>query len=167
MTDTHRTVLYHPLTPFFVLFCNIVASSNDHDFQLLKTVTSQLDRLADLSSSIAKLQMLFRSFIGLCESLVAKTKQTASPAAPEGQQSQEFTSAPQPSFHAPEHQLPPSAVDGMMPDPAGFAQPMQELPMEFPTENGLGMLDSNWGLFDSQPTLGWLDADFSFFDNNP
>ena len=62
--------MYHPLTPFFVLFCHVVATSSEQDFQMLKLVASGLDGLTHLSSSIAKVQNLFNSFIELSEGVV-------------------------------------------------------------------------------------------------
>jgi hypothetical protein len=166
-------VLYHPLTPFFVLFCNIVASSSESDFQLLTTVTSQLDGLADQSPPIAKLQTLFKSFIGLCEGLVNKTKET-SPHAAQCAHSQQtvghdrsVTSAPQPPAQLSGEQLQlPLNTNGINTEYANSVQPADDMAMDFPTDNSIGLLDPSWGLFDTQPTMGWLDADFSFFDSN-
>ena len=45
--DYYRTALYHPLTPLFVLFCNVVATSNKQDFETLQRVASGLDNLAE------------------------------------------------------------------------------------------------------------------------
>jgi hypothetical protein len=172
-TDWVRTVLYHPLTPFFVLFCNIVASSNESDFQLLNVVTSQLDGLAGFSPSIAKLQTLFKAFIGLCEGLVVRENEMTSYAAENRLQPraierpQGFTSVPQPSNRISEEQVRlPVNMDGLVAEHETMNQPSQEIPTDFPTNNGLGMVEPGWGLFDTQPTLGWLDADFSFFDSN-
>ncbi|CAG5186277.1 uncharacterized protein ALTATR162_LOCUS11540 [Alternaria atra] len=169
----HWTVLYHPLTPFFVLFCNIVASSSESDFQLLTTVTSQLDGLADQSPPIAKLQTLFKSFIGLCEGLVNKTKET-SPHAAQCAHSQQtvghdrsVTSAPQPPAQLSGEQLQlPLNTNRINTEYANSVQPADDMAMDFPTDNSIGLLDPSWGLFDTQPTMGWLDADFSFFDSN-
>jgi hypothetical protein len=57
-------------------------------------------------------------------------------------------------------------MDGLVAEHETMNQPSQEIPTDFPTDNGLGMVEPGWGLFDTQPTLGWLDADFSFFDSN-
>ncbi|CAN9453493.1 unnamed protein product [Alternaria alternata] len=169
----HWTVLYHPLTPFFVLFCNIVASSNESDFELLTTVTSQLDGLADLSPPIAKLQTLFKSFLGLCEGLVTGTKETSPYAAqyrhPQQTTGQDraLTSAPQPPVQLAGGQLQlPTNTNGINAEYTNLVQPADDVAMEFPIDNGLGLLDPSWELFDTQPTMGWLDADFSFFDGN-
>ncbi|KNG50554.1 c6 transcription factor [Stemphylium lycopersici] len=169
----HWTVLYHPLTPFFVLFCNIVASSNESDFRLLNVVTSQLDGLTGFSPSIAKLQTLFKSFIGLCEGLVVREKEITLYTADNEQHQlavelpRGCTSAPQPSSQVSDDQTQlPVNMEGLVAEPAMMNQPGQEIPPDFPTDNSLGMLDQGWGLFDTQPTLGWLDADFSFFNSN-
>ncbi|KAF1852027.1 uncharacterized protein K460DRAFT_413505 [Cucurbitaria berberidis CBS 394.84] len=165
----HWTLLYHPLTPFFVLFCNVVASSNEQDFQLLKVVALQLDGLADLSPSIAKLQTLFKSFIDLCEGLVWEAKKSTSPVSrtderPRGiERMQDLVFAPQPTNEQPKFAV---SLAGLPPQLVPLSRPPQEGTIDFPNESGPGIIDPGWGLFDTQPTLDWLDADFSYFDNN-
>ena len=70
--DYPRTVLYYLLTPLFVLFCNVVATSDPNDFDTLERVTGELEGLVEPSTSIARLQTLFKSFIELCESCLGK-----------------------------------------------------------------------------------------------
>lgn len=78
-----------------------------------------------------------------------------------------FTSAPQPSNHVLEDQTQlPVNIEGLVTEPGMMNEPGQEIAPDFPTDNGLGMLDQGWGLFDTQPTLGWLDAGFSFYNSN-
>ncbi|KAF2009391.1 hypothetical protein BU24DRAFT_497039 [Aaosphaeria arxii CBS 175.79] len=163
----HWTVLYHPLTPFFVLFCNVVASSNEQDLATLKGVTEELGSLANLSTPIAKLQNLFKSFIDLCEGLVSNTKR---------RKRNEIEQHVQMSDQS--QQLAPPALQLPVEVPDVFAQqsatPLSQVtsaPMDpmtslsYTTDESLGMMDPGWGLFDVQPTLDWLDADFLFLDN--
>lgn len=166
-----RTVLYHPLTPFFVLFCNIVATAIEQDFELLKTVTSQLDSLAVLSPSIAKLQTLFKSFIELCEGLVLEAKRKPSPlaknAAINNDSIQQVVIAPRSSVQMMEEYIEyPDNTDDFGGDQLSLEQSMPDSALIFSQEGTPGLTDPGWGLFDTQPTLDWLDADFSYFDNN-
>ncbi|KAB2568851.1 hypothetical protein DBV05_g12472, partial [Lasiodiplodia theobromae] len=70
MSFVNWTLLFYPLTPFFVLFCNVVATSNRDDFALMKAMTEELSELADRSTSIDRLQRLFTVFLGLAEPLL-------------------------------------------------------------------------------------------------
>lgn len=167
-TKQTRTVLYHPLTPFFVLFCNVVASSNEQDFQLLEIVAGQLDKLADLSPPIAKLQTLFKSFIELCAGLIAKRRNSTSPCA-NGQESIPITECvpdlvysqgPSPQASTLKYGL-LNVADEYDDQNIPSTQAHQEETISDSYDNEPGMLDPGWELFDTQPTLDWLDADFS------
>ncbi|KAF2794071.1 hypothetical protein K505DRAFT_242965, partial [Melanomma pulvis-pyrius CBS 109.77] len=144
------TVLYHPLTPFFVLFCHVVATSSEHDFQMLKQIASGLDGLTHLSPSIAKVQNLFNSFIELSEGVVVSGpgKLTTPGVGLETRPQIEGAT-----------QQPVSRMDVEGPSFPGNDQISMSL--ELPMDNMIANLDPVWGLFDAQPTLDWLDADFS------
>lgn len=166
-----RTVLYHPLTPFFVLFCNVVATAIEQDFELLKTVTSQLDGLSVLSPSIAKLQTLFKSFIDLCEGLILEAKKKPSPlsknAAINNSGTQQVVVAPRSSVHTMEEYSEYSCVnEDFVNEQFSLEQPAPVGALGFSQEGTPGLTDPGWGLFDTQPTLDWLDADFTYFENN-
>lgn len=171
LTFDGRTVLYHPLTPFFVLFCNVVATSDTADFHTLKRMTEELEGLVHLSSSIAKLQMLFSSFIELCEELVSE-KRLKTHAIDCG------TDIERPRSHGalfaslqPQVQIAKDIAPVTMNDPFALSQPNSapfvapEEDFIFMTDGTPGVMDPGWGLFDVQPTLDWLDADLSFFDS--
>ncbi|KAJ5599833.1 hypothetical protein N7450_000900 [Penicillium hetheringtonii] len=66
---THRTVLFYPLTPFFVIFCNVVATSNLHDLKLLEEVTVTISRLKEQCTIGKNLHKLLSELIGLCAEL--------------------------------------------------------------------------------------------------
>lgn len=162
-------MLYHPLTPFFVLFCNVVATSDSEDFHTLKCVTDELEGLVELSSSIAKLQMLFKSFIDLCEGLVSSKRQRV---ISKGIETGLRTLQPQqgvstdPSNQTPTtHALSDSLDNSRTQPPTSAPLLTPSLQLKDLSDGTLGNLDLGWGLFDVQPTLDWLDADFSFFDN--
>lgn len=166
-----RTVLYHPLTAFFVLFCNVVATSDPKDFDTLQRVTAELEDLVELSTSIAKLQILFKSFIELCEGLVSEKRQgviacdaEVNYQTPQAQHvplatSQALTYAPGPGMPT----SPDDPQSLLLPNSVLFEAP--ETGFTFTSSNTHSSLDPGWGLFDAQPTLDWLDADFSLFAN--
>ncbi|CAI7616543.1 unnamed protein product [Penicillium glandicola] len=64
------TMLLFPLAPFFVLFCNVIATSNERDFNMIKTITDNLHQFAEANESIGKLYKLFSKFLDLCAPLV-------------------------------------------------------------------------------------------------
>ncbi|KAK7705492.1 hypothetical protein SLS57_010026 [Botryosphaeria dothidea] len=70
MSFVNWTLLFYPLTPFFVLFCNVVATSHRPDFALMKSMTDDLAELADHSPSIERLHRLFTVFLSLAEPLL-------------------------------------------------------------------------------------------------
>ncbi|KAH7068205.1 hypothetical protein BKA63DRAFT_494865 [Paraphoma chrysanthemicola] len=169
----HWTILYHPLTPFFVLFCHVVATSSEQDFQLLTVIANQLDRLADFSPPIAKLQTLCKSFIQLCDGLILKARSSTSPN--DGSRERAITSAP--AMEATTTQQLPTDLTHVQTGASNDASELvaqqglvvpsyHDAQAAFPYDNGSGMIDPGWGLFDTQPTLDWLEADFSFFDSH-
>ncbi|KAF1999784.1 hypothetical protein P154DRAFT_576703 [Amniculicola lignicola CBS 123094] len=136
------TILYHPLTPFFVLFCHVVATSDDEDYRTLKMVEAELEGLNQLSPPIAKLQRLFHTFIGLCEGVVASQ--------PIGQ----------------EHYGGTLLKEIGSRDSTTINQGQVDHGGDLLMDKEGGAFDSLWGLFDVQPTLDWLEADFPFFSHN-
>ncbi|KAH7002661.1 hypothetical protein EDB80DRAFT_512067, partial [Ilyonectria destructans] len=60
------TVLSYPLTPFFVVFCNVVATSNLEDLELLTKVTTVMAQIKEQCTLSMNLFKLFRQFVQLC-----------------------------------------------------------------------------------------------------
>lgn len=162
-------MLYHRLTPFFVLFCNVVASSDERDFPTLKCVTERVEALANLSSSIPKLKSLFKSFIELCKGFVpeAKKRKVRAAEADEGLvYLQHHVATPQPPVQI-ANEFPGSYSEaGTFSIPQLTSAPLasSDTAFNFSTEGTPGLMDLNWGLFDVQPALDWMDADFLYFD---
>ncbi|KAK1511381.1 fungal specific transcription factor domain-containing protein [Colletotrichum costaricense] len=63
------TVLSYPLTPFFALFCNVVATSNLQDLELLAKATMILSQIKEQCTLSMNLFRLFTHFIDLCTHL--------------------------------------------------------------------------------------------------
>ncbi|GKZ78305.1 hypothetical protein AnigIFM56816_001863 [Aspergillus niger] len=64
------TVLFYPTTPFYILFCNVVGTSNTEDYQLMQGTTQGLHRFVDTNPSFSKLYHLFTTFLNLCSPLM-------------------------------------------------------------------------------------------------
>ncbi len=162
-------MLYHRLTPFFVLFCTVVASSDERDFPTLNCVAERVEALADLSSSIPKLKSLFKSFIELCKGFVpeAKKRTIREAEADEGLvHLQDYAVTPQPPWKI------ANEFPGSYSEAGTFSIPQlhsahlaaTDTAFNFSTEGAPGLMDLNWGLFDVQPTLDWIDEDLLCFD---
>ncbi|KAI9036539.1 uncharacterized protein KD926_001750 [Aspergillus affinis] len=63
----HWTLLYYPLTAYFVLFCNVVTTANLADFELLSTIADCLAHSGSISPPIAQLQRLFCKLVSLAQ----------------------------------------------------------------------------------------------------
>lgn len=74
-SSTARTVLYYPLRPFFVLFCNVVATSHSGDFEIMKEFADTLMDLPNLNASAQRLQKLCATLVSLCQPLVQRAKE--------------------------------------------------------------------------------------------
>jgi hypothetical protein len=135
----------------------------------LESVTEKLQELVHLSTSIAKLQTLFKSFIELCEGLVTANRRktcaldtTADIDDLLGQHTP-FTTDRPPTVEHPALVTTSDSFSSLQSTSSQFAVP--DNTFTFSTESIPGIIEPAWGLFDVQPTLDWLDADFSFFDN--
>lgn len=65
-----RTVLYYPLRPYFVLFCNVVATSDAGDFELMEEFVKTLVQAPNPTPSAKRLQRLCSALVRLCRPLV-------------------------------------------------------------------------------------------------
>jgi hypothetical protein len=66
----HRTMLSYPLCPFFVVFCNVVGTSDARDFQLLQDVTDGISTLVTENKYVHRLHRLCETLLRLCRPLV-------------------------------------------------------------------------------------------------
>lgn len=143
----HRTMLSYPLCPFFVVFCNVVGTSNERDFQLLQAVTDGISTLVTENKYVNRLHRLCATLLSLCTPLVKTSvpqDSSNSNAAVPGFSAQTSThSSTTPSLNRPE-------VLNIAPSASGTTD---------------GFLTSTWNddmmwqLFQSQPSLDWFNAD--------
>ncbi|KAJ5375525.1 hypothetical protein N7517_007531 [Penicillium concentricum] len=61
----HWTLLVYPITAYFVLFCNAVATSDTDDFKLMKTIVDCLTPIETTSRPIVQVRTIFRHFLSL------------------------------------------------------------------------------------------------------
>ncbi|ETS87462.1 hypothetical protein PFICI_01290 [Pestalotiopsis fici W106-1] len=60
------SIILYPLTPFFIVFCNVVATSNQEDVALLRAVTDVMGLINENCSTGRCLHNLFSQFVDLC-----------------------------------------------------------------------------------------------------
>ncbi|KXG50367.1 Transcription factor [Penicillium griseofulvum] len=61
----HWTLLVYPITAYFVLFCNVVATSDTDDFKLMKTIVDCLNQIDTTSRPIFQVRTIFHHFLSL------------------------------------------------------------------------------------------------------
>ncbi|CAG8162038.1 unnamed protein product [Penicillium olsonii] len=145
------TMLLFPLAPFFVLFCSVIATSNEKDFNMIQNITDDLHQFAEANASIGKLYKLFSRFLDLCAPLVkAQPEQRlATPSIIE--------STGKPGQAASYTDLFDRAATEAMADVPGLDSAAKEPTASRAVE---GWDDSLvWELFDNQPSLGWAESD--------
>jgi hypothetical protein len=141
-------MLLFPLAPFFVLFCNVVATSDQRDFNMIKNITDDLHQFVGANPSIDKLYRLFSKFLDLCAPLIQMK-----PAQPRPER-------PSPAVSA------AVTLDNTRTDGAQMERDIDLLGPAATTSTNQawttppGWDDSLvWELFDNQPSLGWAESD--------
>ncbi|KAF2001763.1 hypothetical protein P154DRAFT_432372 [Amniculicola lignicola CBS 123094] len=64
------TVLSYPLCPFFVVFCNVVGTSNAQDFRMLEEVTAGMANVTTGQECAIRLCKLCSAMVNLCRPLI-------------------------------------------------------------------------------------------------
>ncbi|KAJ5820297.1 transcriptional regulator family: Fungal Specific TF [Penicillium riverlandense] len=143
------TMLLFPLAPFFVLFCNVVATSDQRDFNMIKNITDDLHQFVGANPSIDKLYRLFSKFLDLCAPLIQ-----LKPALPRPER-------PSPAVSAATTLDNIIRTDGVqMERGVDFLGPAATTTTNQAWTTPPGWDDSLvWELFDNQPSLGWAESD--------
>ncbi|KAJ5772212.1 transcriptional regulator family: Fungal Specific TF [Penicillium odoratum] len=155
-----RTMLLFPLSPFFVLFCNVVATSDHRDFEMIKEITGNLRQFAKANASIGKLYGLFSKFLDLCTPLIKErdiwsSSEETEPSFPGG-----VTGGREPAQLSPYTEMFSRASDhalNTLPNP-GPSRAVSDVPQSVPSVEGWGD-NLMWELFDNQPSLGWAESE--------
>ncbi|CAI7611640.1 unnamed protein product [Penicillium crustosum] len=61
----HWTLLVYPITAYFVLFRNVIATLDTDDFKLMTTITDCLTRIETTSRPIIQVRTIFQQFLSL------------------------------------------------------------------------------------------------------
>ncbi|CAE7013165.1 hypothetical protein PTNB73_00946 [Pyrenophora teres f. teres] len=137
------SLLSYPLCPFFVVFCNVVGTSDPRDFQLLQDVTDSISGLVTENRYVHRLHRLCATLLGLCKPLVNV-----------------------PDVQEPVQQQAPLDMATMMPEPFAPVMTFNSGPDLLNGNNdATSMMPSSWNddmmwqLFQSQPSLDWFNAD--------
>ena len=135
-----RSMLSYPLCPFFVVFCNVVGTSNAQDFQLLQDVTDGISELVSENKFVNRLHRLCSTLLELCKPLI-QTPTTS------GRTNVDLARLG-PTYSAP------------------ATEDYQDQPMVSGNNDSVDDLmtsswedDRMWQLFQSQPSLDWFNAD--------
>jgi hypothetical protein len=129
-------MLSYPLCPFFVVFCNVVGTSNARDFQLLQDVTDGISSLVTENKYVHRLHRLCATLLGLSKPLI---------------QPMANSEVSVPPTHVAGSSLPALNNPDVLGAPNGGA--------------GEGFINSTWNddmmwqLFQSQPSLDWFNAE--------
>jgi hypothetical protein len=139
-------MLSYPLCPFFVVFCNVVGTSNAQDFQLLQAVTNGISTLITENKYVNRLHRLCSTLLELCKPLV-----TIIPPEADMQTSPDVLSG--------QTAMLPPALNFDIANVAGGSMQADE-----GTQDGMAPVsswndDMMWQLFQSQPSLDWFNAD--------
>ncbi|KAJ9486175.1 hypothetical protein VN97_g7164 [Penicillium thymicola] len=152
------TMLLFPLAPFFVLFCNVIATSNERDFHMIKNITDDLRQFAEANASIGKLFKLFSKFLDLCAPLVkgnTKPSRSGQPAAALSDVNTVGNTEGQVASHT---DILSRAADADQALVSLGSTDSTGGPTAPPSVEGWD--DSLvWDLFDNQPSLGWADSE--------
>ena len=139
-------MLSHPLCPFFVVFCNVVGTSDGRDFQLLEDVTDAISSLVTENKYVNRLHRLCATLIGLCKPLAQNARRQDQ--IQHENSDQTTPAAPMPVYHS-------SMAFSNGPDtlnPNGGEGTNTMMPSSWND-------DMMWQLFQSQPSLDWFNAD--------
>ena len=145
MTDFgRRTILSYPLAPFFVLFCNVVGTSDARDFRLLQDVVESVSSLVIENKYVERLRRLCNALLSLCRPLVHSNLN------PDVMQERQ----PVPALISDED-VTPAYIESAT---------MQQMHAEASTPSkeiaGEGWQDDMmWQLFQAQPSLDWFNSD--------
>ncbi|KAJ1707384.1 hypothetical protein NYO67_10442 [Aspergillus flavus] len=171
------TVLLYPLTPFFIIFCNVIATSNREDYNLITQITAALSRIKECNPSIFRLHGLFSQFTALCDQLYETIAQDASqqyqqttgtigsqPTAVTDSNAVNVAVYPQPheSLTARAHSSDSTQL-GTSEKPVLYSHALDPgSSAEGLSQQTSSMWDDGlmWELFNIQPTVEWFDAGY-------
>ncbi|KAK1141518.1 hypothetical protein N8T08_008930 [Aspergillus melleus] len=159
------TMFMYPLSPFFVLICNIIGTLDKDDYHLIRNITQGLARFTE-SPYVVKMLSLLASLQQLCEPLFhAVDSQDAPP--PQGRRwYPSVTATLEPETTAPAHSATAYGTENMsVSSSAAAVGAPTELWMQgqYPAEVTPSTEGMMWQLFNSQLSLGLFEQDYLSF----
>ncbi|KAL4756333.1 Zn(II)2Cys6 transcription factor [Aspergillus foveolatus] len=162
------TLLFFPLNPFFVVFCNVIYTRNSEDYTLLSNATSVISCFSNQSRSVAELHKLFAAFLGLCDPLFHEFHAPELGTTPQSLGTRPTTTLIQPdSTLGTEDLLDENltlsryglSVGSDLPQAGDDVAQDQAVFYGEPGEGGPSDNELTWDLLQSQPWLGWMRSD--------
>ncbi|KAI2861205.1 transcriptional regulator family: Fungal Specific TF [Aspergillus niger] len=156
------TVLLYPLTPFFVLFCNVVASSNIFDLDLLNEVTVTIANIPDQCTFSTNLQHLLSQLISLCSNLHEVQARLVLPV-PDNHQIIDINITAQPLPNSPRRSGVSETITCNTPTDEQAQPPVQAPAVNTAHAAKEGSVWDDellWELFNIQPSVEWFDVDY-------
>ncbi|GIJ87077.1 hypothetical protein Asppvi_005979 [Aspergillus pseudoviridinutans] len=173
-------VATYPLCPFFVLFCHVVCTANNSDFNLMENISTGFSGLPAPNKHIAKLHTLCRTLVNICRPLVVRPRDAITSANVPGHEECSGLERRQgtmtPTGTGSDDHNPPRS--GQKPDHArssiGTASGTGSLislngegwslGVDAPTDPTLWDNELIWQLFNSEPSIDWYNACDSIVD---
>ncbi|OJK01394.1 hypothetical protein ASPACDRAFT_1854771 [Aspergillus aculeatus ATCC 16872] len=156
------TVFSYPMTPFYILFCNVVGTSKVEDFRLMRDTTKGLYRFIDLNPAIGRLYHLFTQFLVLCSPLVEGEAESTSPCSVQQNMNLDPEEPSVPSDAGipllnTDHQRYNGSAQGET-EGARFLDTTTRPEMDSWWNNA-----PMWELFGTQPSLEWVNSEITDF----
>lgn len=159
LTKTCRRSLFiYPLSPFFVVFCNIIGTLNHDGYVCMQRIIDKLSGFKQYPH-LEKLLNLLRSLQGLCDPLFQEQSENHLI-------SENSFSFEDPSDLAATNRhaaIPDTSANRSVTDPQGNDTMPQNEPTSSNIENGPSADWLMWELFNSQVPAGWINSDFDPF----
>lgn len=147
------------MSPFFVVFCNIVGTLDEGDYSLLKRITDILSRFRQ-SSRLGRLVNLLQSLQRLCEPLFEG--QSGNDQAAGGTST--HIGPPPLTVPTNEHPFTPNSTEiHPFSAPLGDDTAAGNQPLNVESGQASSADWMMWELFNSQIPAGWLNSDFDPF----
>lgn len=143
------TILSASLCPFFVVFCNVVGTSNAADFQMLKDAIGWIASFAKHNMHVSKLYKLCVALLELCRPLMETPPQS------NGMNNQNHTDGNLQNT-IPAHPFPPGSLNPNL--------DLQNIDITLNTNMDPASMPDFWDdsmmnqLFQAQPSLDWFSA---------
>lgn len=149
-------MLIYPLCPFFVIFCNVVYTSDVEDVSLMREVTQGLSPFLDRNIPVSKLHRLCTKFLTLCSPMTqSHLAISRCQSLPDLDLSDDTTRHMQCQVHSSHENKIGESNNGQI-----HTNQLQGVHEHLnKSEESTSGEDAMWELFLAQPWLGWAEWD--------